>query len=230
MNNYLGDFDNSKQYNNEAEEGYYRPKPQKFPTGKLVVLAIFFLTFSAVVWYFGYYSAVDGEAEYRKLSDKVCQASVKYVSDPIVRKNIAETAKPGEIFYIRLHELVDANLIGAVQTDYRTGQKIPLTTDIRMAVVAEDVILCKGFAWQEHDNLPPIINLIGKEIIYISRGVTFVDPGYYAVDYLDGDLTRKVVRSGHVNTDIPGNYHIYYDVSDRAGNPAAQVTRTIIVK
>jgi hypothetical protein len=80
------------------------------------------------------------------------------------------------------------------------------------------------------DGDPPVITLIGAAVIDLSVGDTFSDPGVTASDDVDGDLTSNVVVGGDtVNTAVPGTYVISYNVSDLAGNAAAEVTRTVIV-
>ena len=224
--------DNNNNNNNEENKPgeYYRPVPLKSPAGKILIMMIIFLVALLVLWYGGYLEPVDVEAEYRKLTERVCEASIAYASDPANRNKLEGINVPGKVVYLKLRHLADAFLIEAELIDYRTNQKIPLSTDIRLAVVSDESIMCEGFAWPEDDRIPPILYLVGDEVVYIKKGETFVDPGHYAVDYRDGELTKKVVKSGHVDTEIPGTYYIYYDVMDRAGNPANQVVRTIIVQ
>jgi hypothetical protein len=48
---------------------------------------------------------------------------------------------------------------------------------------------------------------------------------------VDGDISGSVVVGGDtVDTSTAGTYVITYDVSDAAGNPAQEVTRTVIVR
>ena len=80
------------------------------------------------------------------------------------------------------------------------------------------------------DATPPVITLIGSNPISVEVGDTYNDPGATATDNLDGDLTSSVVvNTSAVNTAVPGNYSVTYNVSDIAGNAAAQVTRTVHV-
>jgi len=61
-------------------------------------------------------------------------------------------------------------------------------------------------------------------------GDTYTDPGATASDNIDGDITNSIVVAGDaVNTTVAGTYIVTYDVSDAAGNPATQVTRTVTV-
>ena len=224
-----GFFGNLFDKDNKPGE-YYRPKPAKSHLVTILILWFCFLVILGVLWYKGYLTTPDRESEYRRLSDKVCEASIDYVSDEENRAKIEGIEIPGKVVYIKLRNLVDSFLIEADLIDTRTRKIIPLNTDIRMAVVADESIMCEGFAWPEDDRIPPILYLIGDEVVYLKKGTTFVDTGYYAVDYRDGELTKKVVMSGHLDTAVAGTYYLYYNVADRAGNSATQVKRTIIVQ
>ena len=60
-------------------------------------------------------------------------------------------------------------------------------------------------------------------------GGAYADAGATATDNVDGDLTASIVATSTVNTAQKGTYEVRYDVSDAAGNPAAQVVRTVQV-
>lgn len=79
------------------------------------------------------------------------------------------------------------------------------------------------------DTIAPIITLIGSTPMSINVGGSFVDPGASASDNVDGDISADVVVDGTVNTAVIGNYIINYNVSDAAGNAAAQVSRAVNV-
>ena len=57
-----------------------------------------------------------------------------------------------------------------------------------------------------------------------------MDPGATAIDEVSGDLTPSIVVKNPVNTAIIGAYRVSYDVTDRAGNSAATVFRTVNVE
>ena len=80
------------------------------------------------------------------------------------------------------------------------------------------------------DITPPVITLIGEASITVNLGEQFTDPGATAVDNIDGDISQNIVVSGDaVDVNTVGTYVILYDVSDSAGNPAAQISRTVEV-
>ena len=80
------------------------------------------------------------------------------------------------------------------------------------------------------DTTPPVITLNGDAEVNLTQGDAFNDPGATASDNIDGDITGNIVVGGDtVDTNTVGTYIITYNVSDTAGNPATQVTRTVNV-
>ena len=79
------------------------------------------------------------------------------------------------------------------------------------------------------DTTAPVITLIWSSVININLHSTYTDSWATATDNIDGDITANIVVSGSVNTSTSGSYILTYNVSDAAGNPAIQVTRTVNV-
>jgi len=79
------------------------------------------------------------------------------------------------------------------------------------------------------DATPPVITLIGASTINLNVGEAYNELGATATDNLDGDISANIVITGTVNTAVAGTYFVNYNVSDSAGNAAAQVTRTVNV-
>nr|WP_246615964.1 immunoglobulin-like domain-containing protein [Aquimarina litoralis] len=80
------------------------------------------------------------------------------------------------------------------------------------------------------DTTVPVIVLNGLPIVVAEAANPYVDAGAIATDAVDGSLTASIVVVNPVNVLIPGTYLVTYNVSDAAGNAAAQVTRTVIVQ
>jgi peptidoglycan/xylan/chitin deacetylase (PgdA/CDA1 family) len=78
------------------------------------------------------------------------------------------------------------------------------------------------------DITPPTISLKGDKNQYIKIGSTYSDPGFSALDTVDGDMTDKVQVSGSVDTSKIGSYTINYKVTDSSGN-SNSVSRQIYV-
>lgn len=78
------------------------------------------------------------------------------------------------------------------------------------------------------DTAPPVITLLGDSEIKLNIGHEFTEPGFTAVDDLDGDLTQSVTVSGTIDINTYGTYTLTYQVSDKMKN-VCEVKRTIRV-
>ena len=67
------------------------------------------------------------------------------------------------------------------------------------------------------DREPPVIELIGDEVS-IQAGTEFVEPGFVAVDDVDGNITDFVVTETDLDINRIGDYIMVYKVYDAAGN------------
>lgn len=115
---------------------------------------------------------------------------------------------------IKIESNIENNKIGSYYVDYslKIGKK---TLHVKRNV---KII----------DDISPIIKLKGEKIITIYQNEKYEDPGFSAVDEIDGDLTHNVEINGKVNTEKVGEYIIKYKVEDKNNNKT-EVTRTIKV-
>ncbi len=75
----------------------------------------------------------------------------------------------------------------------------------------------------------PVLTLLGEREMTLPAGTLYSEPGYTAMDYVDGDVTVHVTVSGEVNSFAAGTYRLEYQVTDACGNSATQV-RTVTVE
>jgi hypothetical protein len=80
------------------------------------------------------------------------------------------------------------------------------------------------------DSTAPVISITGNAKDTISLNSTYSDLGAIAVDNVDGNITAKIVVTGNLNTNAIGDYVKKYNVTDAAGNAAAEMTRNIHVR
>ena len=78
------------------------------------------------------------------------------------------------------------------------------------------------------DTTPPLIVLTGPDTVILTEDGTYTEQGATAEDDVDG--TVDVTIGGNVITETHGTYTVTYNAMDAAGNPATQVTRTVIVQ
>lgn len=79
------------------------------------------------------------------------------------------------------------------------------------------------------DTEAPVITLLGDAVVTVIVGGAYTDAGATASDNVDGNITANIVTSNPVNTNTVASYTVRYNVSDAAGNAAAEVTRTVNV-
>lgn len=77
------------------------------------------------------------------------------------------------------------------------------------------------------DTILPVITLNGQQTVSIEAGATYTDDGATAADTFK--LTADIDVVSNVDTTTVGSYTVLYNVSDVAGNAAAQMTRTVNV-
>lgn len=77
----------------------------------------------------------------------------------------------------------------------------------------------------------PSITLLGDREIVLAIGQKYVEPGYLAVDYKDGKITRKVkVNLQNISTNKAGNYTITYSVTNSKGKTTVAVRKIKVVQ
>ncbi|MFY0654709.1 MAG: DUF5011 domain-containing protein [Cyclobacteriaceae bacterium] len=128
---------------------------------------------------------------------------------------------------------ITANIVvGGDQVDINTVGAYVITYNVSDAAgnSATEVSRTVNIVAPDVDTTNPVITLVGSATISQNEGVAFVDPGATAADDTDGNITANIVVGGDaVNINAPGTYTITYNVSDVAGNVAAQVTRTVTI-
>ena len=75
----------------------------------------------------------------------------------------------------------------------------------------------------------PTITLVGDENFEVTINTKYVEPGYQAIDNLDGNVTDKVIVTDNIDTSKLGDYKVTYEVTDNAGNKET-VTRNVKVE
>lgn len=96
------------------------------------------------------------------------------------------------------------------------------------------LFLCLGLllfsACKKEDFNRPEIKLQGEEILESVLNQNYNDAGATAFDKEEGDISHKIIVSNPVNKDYASNYQVKFNVSDKAGNSADEVTRTVTIR
>jgi hypothetical protein len=235
----MNQFLNTNEPSNENTGGtidtnsygsYYKPEKRKSHIGRVLLFIILIGIVLAVLWYMGYLTPKDKNAEYTSLNDRICNAATKYANNSKYNSKIKGISTPGKVFYLKISNLVSANLLASNLVDPLTNEEIDTDTDIRMTVISAGNISCNGIALPADDKVVPVVTLNGDATVELTAGSTYTDPGATATDNKDGDISDRVERSGNVDLSKAGTYYIYYFVIDRAGNISNKVVRTLVVK
>ncbi len=223
-NNYIND--NNMNSEPATYDSYYNHKPRKKPWWLFLLLIVLALIVLGWLYFSGFFTPMDRQAEYNKMYTRVCNAAVKYA-----KKNKEDvTDIVGKIVYITTGDLTNANMIEASLINHLTNQSIPASTRIRLEVLPNKNFQCHDFLWPGDDKVKPVITLKGEATITLNVGQKATDPGATALDDQDGDISERIKRSGDVDTDVLGTYYVYYSVSDISGNLSDIIIRTYIVQ
>ncbi len=74
----------------------------------------------------------------------------------------------------------------------------------------------------------PTLTLLGNSIMILDSDEKYKEPGYRAVDYKDGKITRQVVVSNNVENGKLGTYNVTYSITN-SNNKTTTKTRTVRV-
>ena len=76
------------------------------------------------------------------------------------------------------------------------------------------------------DTTAPVIKLFGEKELTLRYGTEYVEPGVYAIDSFDGEVS--VTTNSDVDMSKVGSYKVIYSASDSSGNTSNSV-RTVLV-
>ncbi len=76
----------------------------------------------------------------------------------------------------------------------------------------------------------PEITLKGDKELSITIDTKYEEPGYEAIDKLDGDLTKNVIVTNNIDITKLGNYEVVYEVKDNAGNISKEIRKIKVEK
>jgi hypothetical protein len=173
--------------------------------------------------------------EYNSYVDTAKLAAYPYFTDTMkdytgVTRPTFMTLAPNSITKVRVYIYIEGQDID--NYDFASiGKKIAVNFGFTKERFTEGDIEYQGPVLNPGtDTVRPVITLLGNATETVTVGSTYTDAGATATDDVDGDITTWVIVTNPVNTNIAGTYTITYMVSDRAGNYATRVNRTVTVE
>ncbi|TLX93211.1 MAG: DUF5011 domain-containing protein, partial [Thaumarchaeota archaeon] len=126
---------------------------------------------------------------------------------------------------------VDGNVTSSIttQNNVNRGQVGSYTVTYTVSDKAGNTAQAVRNVSVRDDNTAPVITARGSNPLTVGHGAVYIDPGATAIDNVDGNVTSSITTQNNVNTGIIGTYTVTYNVSDKVGNAATQVTRTVNV-
>jgi len=76
---------------------------------------------------------------------------------------------------------------------------------------------------------PPVITAPAVCSVNLNEGETYLQQAASALDALDGDITADIVVNNPVDTSVPGNYTVTYNVVNSEGDNATEVSCAVSV-
>lgn len=76
----------------------------------------------------------------------------------------------------------------------------------------------------------PEIILKGDKELSVTIDTKYEEPGYEAIDKLDGDLTESVKVTDNIDITKLGDYEVIYEVKDKAGNVSKEIRKVKVEK
>lgn len=180
-----------------------RKKKKRVLKTVLIVLAVYFALVAAGAWF---YDDRHAEIELNGEERVVLEYGETY-SEPGAYAHTVGRLFRGEELELTAEGGEGIYDIGEYTVEYSCEYRNKRVTAQRTVVVS--------------DTVAPEINLVPTLDFNAKKDTGYIEPGYYASDNHDGDITDRV----HVEiTDIK----VIYTVSDSSGNPAPAVEREIV--
>ena len=175
------------------------------------------------------------EEEYNKLITNLCKITVE-LSESNPNVITIDKEEVGTKYNVPLKTLSlltlgkDDHISMNLKNPKLSTDKKPVYFSDRMAmkleVDSEHKVVCTSMVDLGEE---PKIVLKGESEMTLKLGEAYVEPGYTASDKEDGDLTKRVLRSGKPDVETRGDYEIIYFLEDSMGNKTSE-TRKISVK
>ncbi len=111
---------------------------------------------------------------------------------------------------IKISGYVDSSKVGVYSVSYTVSDKSLNVRTVSRIIIVSNL--------PGKDTIPPVLTLLGTSIIYLSPGDTFIEPGFTAIDNVDGNITSRVKTVFQQDSNSSNITNVIYSVIDMAGN------------
>lgn len=168
---------------------------------------------------------------------KIVHNKEKYVTltgDSVVLLNLNEIYEEKGYYSEADVEVKDLGSVGSAPGIYTLKYVVYQGTKVKETLIRKVIVTSYDKSSTNSgvtSNDKPTLTLLGNSTMILSKNEKYVEPGYRAVDYKDGKVTRKVEISypnGEINTSRIGTYSIIYSITN-SDNKTTSKQRTVKV-
>lgn len=123
---------------------------------------------------------------------------------------------------------IDMNKAGTYTVNYTVQDSVGNVTTVTRTVVYE--LLDLSSISKNLDNESPKLTIVGPNPYCMLLGGEFKEPGAYAVDNIDGNITDRIVRHNIVSGKKLGIFRLVYKVQDSDKNEATTYRAVVVAK
>src|SRR5699024_2039974 len=166
------------------------------------------------IYVLGYYNALPHFSEGQQ---EVIVAMIHELNEAI--ENVAE--EHGETFIPTFDSIAEKNkeyLPNPIDI-HPTEEGYKVIADLYLAKILPTI-----------DVVPPKITLLGDNPIELIQGETSTEPIIEVINNMEGDLTESVDITEDIDTNVPGEYEINYEVANSSGNITTETRKVVVLE
>lgn len=165
----------------------------------------------------------ENKQEFEKLH-QIAQVAARVIANNIEQYDGNLSHK--DITLAQLNTFINNELLASIaeislQIETAVDEGNRFDPDVIASDIDEQFIDIQAYTGTLPDRTPPVITLIGEEIVFLIQGNEYEEQGSIITDNVDTALIATV--SGDVDSDTLGTYYLTYKVKDVAGNLATAV-------
>jgi len=179
----------------------------KFVNKKSIIITLIILCVIWILWFLTHFLI-----NFKLVGERIIELSYgeKYIEQGAIATFL------GNELDVKIQDNININEEGRYVVYYKTRNVFGIAKSIKRNVIVKDKEL-------------PKITLKGDNTIELGLDEEYIEPGYTAIDNVDGDITDKVEISNNIDIKNYGEYKVIYKVTD-SNNLTIEKIRKVIVK